>query len=279
MVKVVLVIILVSAIIIWLIYQVYINIDENNPFDPFITPPNSSIQEISWDGQPYTIYYEQTDNTQGSYTGKLYSILSNGKNKKLLYSAPEDIDGYFLLHSQNKIIVMGFKEVTVLDKEGQIEKTYPFPENRQLSSQFYSLNNQQDTMIIETNSTQEPRTVVYTLDLLSGKYEKSNLKASFDERYIETYKNTQISNDGKHTAKVLKGTLYIDNKEFIHSAGRKIGFKFTSIAGCYPQLWFPDNNHLLTQCDADPIQFRIVEVSTGKNAVLDQGIVFYPSIF
>lgn len=227
-------------------------------------PPNAEISELSWSEGPYKIFYLGdglfSQNTDGSEKKLLYQFEQYGDQKQ------DEVLDYRLLNSTREIVLIGTKQITLLQENGENPQAiYKLPENQYIARMKISPDEQKLTIKLYYDNSQDEGEI-YLIDLVKKTaveltvFRESELEevTFLGEEFYES-----VSPDKSRTAKVTFGNVLVNGKEIMHWYNYDPKFN----RGFRNPTWLPDNEHIIISRGS----IRIIEVSTKKVALFEDG--------
>lgn len=229
-------------------------------------PPNAEIKELSWPEGPYKIFYLGdglfSQNTDGSEKKLLYKFEQYGDPKQ------DEVEEYLLLNSTREIVLIGTKQITLLQEDGKNPQTiYELAENQYVGSMRLLPDEQKLVVKLYYDNSQDDKEEIYLVDLVEKTATESTNTQGFglEETLIweeEFYES--ISPDRSKTAKIKFGKVLVDGEEIMHWYNYDVKWN----RGYRNPIWLPDNEHIII---TKPSSIRIIEIITKKVADFTDG--------
>lgn len=248
-------------------FYLWIFVEPYTLWSPDIARPNATLSQLHFD-KPYHVYFKAYEKKTGKvWPEDIYRKSTSGALQKI---HPVDIDAVDFVFSNQlqQLVLLGWGKATITNPAGITLKTVVFPSGLHYENDSFLMDAWGVSIILGLHPNGSYlKTESYVLQLVDQTITPSAVPLPQKDYSKRPYLK---SPDGKYTVHIDKsGSVFIDGKEYIHSAGRDRGWKQANIIGCFEPQWFSDSNHVLLTCAGD--QLRILEVSTHKQAIFANG--------
>lgn len=223
--------------------------------------PNASLSELSYPDSNLKLFYINSDEDN---TDSLYSQFINGQDQKLIYTNNPGFS-YRLLKLTKEILIVERNDILLLDETGKNRKNL-FTSTQGKWISFGGMSEDENFVKFELhddNYKVDP--IGYELNIKTGEYKTFDHQLSLNGYTRKNYSyDDAISSNTNRRAVIKDGSLFVDDKELIHWPAYSEKFNI----GCYSPRWLPNEDYLAVTCMGS---LRIVDISNGKNAELDNG--------
>jgi len=175
--------IVAALIVLGIVGFVYVNINQFflGGSEDSRSTPTTNLSQLRWGNGSYKIYYRTQEG--------LHSIMTDGTNKKIIYSKPVD---YLLLDKTRKILVRERGSLSLLDENGQnVKNVFQGPANKWIQDWRLSPDETKVALqITDDNKWKDPKNLItddiYVVNLQTGQSRQLNIQTELENyRFLD----------------------------------------------------------------------------------------------
>lgn len=155
--------------------------------------PNSRLEELSWAQNPYKIFYKSSErDSEGRMAvQKIYSQMSNGTNKNLLYEQEKgDIYYYFLLNKTRQVLILSDPDIVLMNEDGSNQKVLYSPFHTGHSRTIRLSPDESKLAFSYSKNIYPQKDIIYILDINSGKVQQLSEK----DLFVQDFTSMSVDN-------------------------------------------------------------------------------------